>query len=461
MKNTLVCFLIIFTLFCFGCASHKSRPKTISASIDDKGSIQTILNSIDQNIRFIKSVIEKKDISGEDRIIASDLLKTYKTLQNRLTNDKSSDQKYLDILCDTYNCLSSLDKRYFSRTHNVSDSSAETTILLLTTRKEDILGAYVSGDYKNVIELSIDLKTDFGTESLTQDIGLLFAISLAKNDMLDEAIDIGEKIAKKLETRPDLIQLRINIAEWYLQKGQREKAIHIYEKLADSVDEHETIAHALRKKISTSESVGSDIKHQIPDHIELERLEVGIDHQLERVDKLLEEDRFNEARDLLVLLRRKTLSSDEINTVDQASKKLEVAEENYLEKKISMISMKRDMEQARKLIEEERFEEVILRLEAMESDQEETREIKELKQFAIEKLINRERNRAATVFLTAKGTDDIAKKQTYLLEALGILKALIDEYQVSSLNAKLLSNIKTVEEELNKLEIKVEKAGEQ
>ena len=304
------------------------------------------------------------------------------------------------------------------------------------------------------------MKTDFGPESLTPDIGLLFAISLAKKDMLDEAIDIGEKIARKLEIRPDLIQLRINIAEWYLQQGQREKAIYIYEKLVDSFDEHETITQSLSNKISTSARVGPDIKHRMPSHIKLERLEVGIDHLLERVDKLLEENMFNEARELLFPLKRKTLSADEKITVDQASKKLELAEENYLEKKISMISMKRDMEQARKLIEEERFEDVISRLEAIESEQEETREITELKQFAIEKLINRERNRAATVFLAAKGTGDIVKKQTYLLEALGILNALVDKYQISALNTKLLSNMKTVEEELDKLQIKEEGGGQ-
>ncbi len=461
MKNTTVCLLLIFILFCFGCASFKSRPKTVSSSIDDKASIQRILDSLDKKIRFIKSIIEKNDITEDDRKIASNLLKTYKDLQNLLTENNLSEQKYLSTLCDIYNCLSSLDKRYYSQTQDLSFSSAETTINLLATRKEGILGAYVSGDFKSVIDLCINLRTDFGPESLTPDIGLLFAISLAKKDMLVEAIDIGDKIARKLEIHPDLIQLRINIAEWYLQQGQRDEAIYIYEKLVDSLDEHETMTHSLSNKISTSASVGPDIKHGMPGHIKLERLEVGLDHLLERVGKLLEENRFNEARDLLFPLRRKTLSADDKITVDQASKKLELAEENYLEKKISMISMKRDMEQARRLIDEERFEDVISRLEAIESEQEETREITELKQFAIEKLINRERNRAATVFLAAKGTGDIAKKQTYLLETLGILNALVEKYPISSLNTKLSSNIKTVEEELDKLQIKTEEDGGQ
>ena len=85
---------------------------------------------------------------------------------------------------------------------------------------------------------------------------------------------------------------------------------------------------------------------------------------------------------------------------------LELAENDYLEKKISNISLKRDIEQARILLEEERFEEAICRLEVLETENEENHEVIELKQFAMDKLITRERNKAAGVFLAAKKTTD-------------------------------------------------------
>jgi len=156
---------------------------------------------------------------------------------------------------------------------------------------------------------------------------------------------------------------------------------------------------------------------------------------------------------LLIPIRRRTLTAAEMDIVDQASRKLEQAEENYLEEKISIISMKRDMEQARRLLEEERFEEVISRLEAIESEHEDSHEITELKRFAIEKLINRERNRAATIFLAAKRTEDAEKKLAYLYDALEILKSLILKYPSTSLNNKLISNVKTVEEEIDRLKV--------
>ena len=104
-----------------------------------------------------------------------------------------------------------------------------------------------------------------------------------------------------------------------------------------------------------------------------------------------------------------------------------------------------------RLLEEERFEEVISRLEALESEQEDNRELIELKQFAIEKLINRERNRAAKIFLSAKETQDPEKKKEYLHESYEILESLVDKYPLSPLNSRLKSHMKIVSDELDKL----------
>jgi outer membrane protein assembly factor BamD (BamD/ComL family) len=269
--------------------------------------------------------------------------------------------------------------------------------------------------------------------------------------MLNEAINIGEGVGRELETNPDIVHLRLEIADWYLMQGQREKAISVYEKLADTQDEKRMEIQSLSRKIAAAERSGSvvgPIRGQTPpQRVE----EMTVDNLLEEVEKLLEENRFSEAKALLTMKEQK-VHSTEAETINQAYRKLELAEENYLEKKISMISMNRDMEQARRLLEEERYEEVISRLEALEPE-EDSREIKELKQFAIEKLINRERNRAAKIFLIAKETQDPARKKEYFLQCLAILKALVDEYPLSHLNQKLISHIKIVEEELGKLEM--------
>jgi len=451
MKKVIPLFLILFAVFSVGCITPERRQATQSTEVHDRATAQALSDSLKKKIPFITRIIEDKNLSKEDRKLASDLLASYQRLES-LSSIHFEEANYLSIISDLYMRLSAVDERYFAqKMDSISDNSE--IISLFAEKKEDIMDAYMSGDFSGVIELCIELKTVFGPDSLTPDVGLLFALSLARKEMVDEAIDVGEKITRNLETSPDRLQLNIKIAEWYLQTGQREKAIHVYDKLTDTLDENEIIVQALRKNIAASESVGPSTGQRTPIQIQPQRLEVGIDHLLEEMVKLLEENRFNEARDLLIPIRRRTLTAAEMEIVDQASKKLEQAEENYLEEKISIISMKRDMEQARRLLEEERFEEVISRLEAIESEHEDSREITELKQFAIEKLINRERNRAATIFLAAKRTEDAAKKQTYLYDALEILKSLILKYPSTSLNNRLISNIRTVEEEIARLKI--------
>jgi hypothetical protein len=341
-----------------------------------------------------------------------------------------------------------IKKSHFDKETGTAEDHAK-TISLFSEKRARILNAYLSGDFQGVIDLCIELKTIFGPDSLTPDIGLMFALSLARKGMFNEAIDIGEGVARELETKPDIVQLRIGLAEWYLLRGQREKAISVYEKLADTHDEKRMEIQALSRQIAAAERRGSvvgPIQGGTPSqHVE----EMTVDSLLEKVDKLLEENRFSEAKTLL-LIKEQKVQPTEAETIDQAYKRLEQAEEKYLEEKISLISMNRDMEQARKLLEEERYEEVISRLETLEPE-EDSREIKELRQFAIEKLINRERNRAAKIFLKAKETQDPVRKEEYFLQCLNILNALVDKYPLSHLNQKLTSHIRIVEEELGNL----------
>jgi hypothetical protein len=173
-----------------------------------------------------------------------------------------------------------------------------------------------------------------------------------------------------------------------------------------------------------------------------------VDQLLLDVDKLLEENRFSEARELLFNKKRTNLVPAESELINRALKKIELGEENYLQNKISMISTKRDMEQVHSLIEEERYEEAITKLDAMAAEEGGNQEILDLKQFAVEKLINRERNKAAQIYLQAKKTNDVSQKEAYLRESLDILKKLVDRYPDSRLNQKLVSNMNIVEEEI-------------
>ncbi len=450
MKKIIGHCLILFLISALGCLPAQRGRTVTPPETDGQPPRLAFSHEIEKKIRFFSALLEEQGLSEDDKKIASNFLDAYRELQN-LSSAKPSEEQYLRVIHDLYSCLSLIDKKYFD---TAKDMKADhwRTMSLFSKKRDDILESYLSGDFQDVIDSCIALKTVFGPDALTPDIGLLFALSLAQKGMLDEAVNIGEGIARELETSPDIVQLRTGIAEWYLQQGQREKAILVYEKLADTLDENGIDVQSLSRRIAAAEKTALLIG-PISDPTQSQWMkEVTVEHLLEEVEKLLEENRFSEARDLLRVQAPKVLSTPEKETLNQALKRLELAEENYLEKKISMISMNRDMEQARRLLEEERFEEVISKLEALESEEEDSREIKELKQFAIEKLINRERNRAAKIFLAAKETQDPVRKEEYFRKALGILNALVEDYPLSPLNEKLTSHIKIVEEALDKLD---------
>jgi outer membrane protein assembly factor BamD (BamD/ComL family) len=70
--------------------------------------------------------------------------------------------------------------------------------------------------------------------------------------------------------------------------------------------------------------------------------------------------------------------------------------------------------------------------------------------MAMEKIINRERNKAAKLFLDARNTKDPAKKEEMLNSSYNILKAVADKYPSSPLIPKVRDNMNQVTRELAK-----------
>jgi hypothetical protein len=111
-------------------------------------------------------------------------------------------------------------------------------------------------------------------------------------------------------------------------------------------------------------------------------------------------------------------------------------------------------EEAKNLLEQEKFEEAINRLETLENARSVNNEaqLTRLKQNAVNGLINRERNRAANFYLKSKKTNDPALKQEALYASRDILADLILNYPNSSLIPKLTQNLEVVEQALEALQ---------
>jgi len=456
MRISINFILIFFFVSAIGCLPAPER-RVVMPPEPEVGTAPLLSTDIlDEKIRIVYGILMEEGLSEEGKEIASDVLDAYMLLKEVLSSQPTQSD-YRRVLHDLFQCLSLIDEKYFSKKQG-RDPGYSRPISLFANKRTEVLDAYLSEDFKDVINQCLELQEVFGPDSLTPEIGLLFALSLAKEGMLEDALDIGEGITHEIEVSPDIIHLRAKIAEWQLSLGHRENALHTYDKLTDNLDERESIIRELHKRIVKAprrDTLREKILVEHPaardEHMEVQDRS-SMDQLLGEVDTLVLRHDFNEAKLLLIRHKIWVEEGPESEIIDQALNDLELAEEEFEREKTSEHEYGIEtLEMVKKLIEEEKFEEAIARLEDLKESQEISTESKALKEQATERLINSERNRAAKLFLKAKDTKDPVRKEEYLRSSHIILKVLIDEYPISPLNIKIKSHMKIVMEELDKL----------
>ncbi len=241
MKRVIRFFLIFLWISGFGCTHVTKRDRP---PIDETTPLFPI-SMLDERISSLEDIQNAQDVSEYDKKIASDLLRVYKSLRD-VSSDQLTEDEYRDTIYDLFLYLNLMDQNYFSQKLGMSHYSKAVTHF--AERGNDILDTYLSGDYSGVVDKCLELKKDFGPDARTPDIGLLFALSLAKEGMLEDAISIGDEIAYELEASPDLAYLRVRMAEWQLSLGREDKALRIYDKLTDDLDEKEALLKGHPKK---------------------------------------------------------------------------------------------------------------------------------------------------------------------------------------------------------------------
>jgi hypothetical protein len=444
MKKSMTAFLVMFLVSVSGCIPVLQKPEVVISKSETRPASLPPLDLLDRKIETLNAILQTEGVPEKDKEIASTLLESYKTLKVAYSGHLTK-AEYRNVINILFKMFSALDENYFSEQRGLPDYSGP--ISLFSIKRKKIMDAYFAGDYKGVINQCVDLKSVFGPEALIPEIGLVFALSLGKQGMQKDAIEIGEGIALEMEATPDIIHLRAKIAEWHLNLGQRRNALNMYDKLTDNVDERQVILKGLTQKIAgkTEPKPASEIKTGVQDLSPMDEL-------LQKVDALMQKHLFDEARLLLIKHRIRLEDGPDAEIIDETLKEIEIAEEKFeKEKRSEDTYINETIETAKKLIEEESFEEAIFKIDEFQDLRGPCSESMALKNQAIEKLINRERNRAAKLFLAAKKTQDRAKKEEYLLSSYNILKVIIDKYPSSPLNAKLKSHIKTLTEEMKRL----------
>ena len=447
MKRIIILFFMLSTMF--GCLPETQRTVVRPPQPRDHVSKPPLsLEGLEKRMIRIQKILERSDLHADDREAALELLSAYQAIGTLLKGGKGRED-YPEIIRILFSNLGRLDDRHFSKIQE-DDQGGARAIHLFSSKRKKIMDNYLYENYQGVIDECLELEASFGPESLTPEVGLVFSISLAKKGMVKEALNIGEKIIHQLEEKPDALYLRSRIIEWHIEMGDRERALEAYEKLMDTLDEKAALLKRAERAMGTK-GEGEDIKPLS----EMAGQQTGpMEQLLKKVDGLVERHEFKKAKILLIRERIGYKEGAETQTIDQALKSVDLAEERWTAKESANTVPENDgLKSARKLIEEEKYEEAILLLERIEKDPKSSSEKRGLKDLAIEKIINRERNRAAQLFLMARNTEDPEKKKALLDSSYQKLKELIEKYPSSHLISKLNSHLAKVKEELIKLEI--------
>jgi hypothetical protein len=175
---------------------------------------------------------------------------------------------------------------------------------------------------------------------------------------------------------------------------------------------------------------------------------------LKEVDTLVQIRKYKEAVILLSKAEKKTASGPARQIILRTKEHIKAEKEKApIPENINNIDTQQIEEEAKNLLEQEKFEEAINRLHILESARTDNDEdqLASLKDHAVNGLINRERNRAANYFLESRKTNDPALKVQALYTARDILADLILSYPNSSLIRKVKQNLDVVEQALEAL----------
>ena len=452
MKRTRI-FLFIILIINAGCAFiPPKQPSSVQKPTETGGTTLNIdFSHVEGRIRFLKSILKNKDLPDRDRETVLALLDAYDRLKKSFPGPVTG--KECNILTQSlYQSMSLMENTYFEKIGKVSED--ENSFADFMERQNEIQGLYLDKNYAGVIQRCLALQTSF-PNGLTPEIGMMFAISLAEDGMLEEAIEIGSEVTKRIDKTSDAVQFRGDIAQWQLALGQRMQAVNTLEKMSRTQDNRSAMINDLRDRIERVPKEPDQPFHSIfqpPEGTPPQEVQPRMVLLQEKVDALARNHEFKEARQLLLKEKAEREEGPETELIDRALNNIEEAETAYEESvKIKETYLKQTYESAKRSFEKEDYKEAIATLEALGKTQGLNAEAADLKGRAIESLINRERNRAAELFLEAKKTQDPKKKRALLETSYKTLKNLVEDYPQSPLKHKLTSHMNIVQREIEKL----------
>ena len=448
--------LILVAAWAGACAAPPTRRVPVFPEPVEHSDLLINEAQIDQKIRFLEGILANPDLPEPDRENAEAVLGAYRELKESAAV-RLSDKDYQRLILSLFNAVSLMDEAYYGETGPPGDDKE--AFALFADKRRAILNAYLKRDYKGVIEGTRGLRAKFGPHAMTPEIGILFALSLAEVGELSQAVEVGEGIADELDRVPDIMRLRSEIARWQLELGREDRALQTYERLTRDQDKRAALVQETARQIRARQQIrpvdGAILAGPPPAQGHEDPWQEGeytLDQLIEQVHALVQEHAYNKARLLILRERLRRGDGPENELLDRELERIDQQEAEFQAQKQTRDDyLKETQETARQLMEEENYQGAVDALNQAEASQQLDPEARALKERAVENLINKERNRAAELFLAARKTDDPDKKRQLLVSAYDILKKLIEAYPTSPLNQKLRSHLAVVKNELDRL----------
>jgi hypothetical protein len=399
------------------------------------------LEGLDEKIASLRDIVEKQDLSDEEMTIVRSLLATYETIQEVLSYPLYPDDyhRVIDLL---YENLTQMDEEHLKSVRRMRTESTRA----YSEKRRTILSDYLSGKHLSVIEVCAELEKQLGLGGLTPDVALLYALSLGENGRYEDALKISEAISPELEVIPGFNRLKAKRIEWELALGRQDQALKGYEQLASRFREEEALLKSVGKGILPAPpKEAASVETETPALTTTEEV-------LRKADELVRGGERGKAEFLLYQYRLRLEEGPDAKAVDRALESLgDATATTPSPPEPEGPTVEEILKMASASIEAEKYEEALLKLHELKEKEQLSPEAQKLEARAIEKIINRERNKAAEIFLRARNTTDPEKKEEMLKSSYDILKAVAEKYPDSPLKKRINDNMRAIENELKKV----------
>jgi tetratricopeptide (TPR) repeat protein len=405
---------------------------------------------LDASIRDIQTLIETGALDERQTRCARDFIAAVEDLRHIPARENYALSGRLEKLLGT---ASALLHESLSRP-KVPELEKTEGLDRLMDLNQRIFSEFRVGDHRGVIETANEIEETYGRYSLSPEAGAVLALSLEAEGRPEEALQAALDAAEELDDLPDRLTLNAALARLYAERGKTREAENQRRELEEDLNRRSLLLAALEKQMEPAATPEEkDFKSWARNLSPGPAAEDQVIHSIRQAADKVNEEKFSEAREILNRTRQWVApTGGGTDLISEAMRRLEQAEEVYLEKRMTVLSREDvDMSPIADLLARERYKEALSRLAAIEQVSGPSAEVDEIRETAIERLITHETTRAAEMFLAAGRESNPEHKMALLQQTRSILRGLLSAYPEASSADRIGSYIERVDNEIRKL----------